>query len=300
MARNTVNLATATHTRRVRLQADLILLLTAALWGSGFIAQRVAADYLSPYIFNGLRFFGGMLLILPFVKWRNIHLDRKSIALAIVVGSLLFGGSTFQQIGLHYTTASNAGFVTGLYVVLVPLLLAMWWRKLPTMVSIVASLLAAAGLFMLSTGGHLQLTLGDGLELTGALLWALHMICLGKLVRRLDVMHAVILQNLVCALLNFATAALFERAPFHGMDVAWWTVIYGAVFSVALGFTMQGIGQRVAPAADAALLLSLEAVFAAIFGWIFLNERLVLLQIIGCALMLSGMLLAQADVLRQT
>ena len=288
---------------RARLQADLTLLLVAAIWGSAFVAQRVAALNMGAYLFNGMRFLLGALVLLPFT-WRRPGQgerprrkprcgDLAGIALA---GLLLFGAISFQQVGLRYTTASNAGFITGLYVVFIPLILAVPWsgkRQLPGRAVWVASLLAAAGLFLLSTGGTLQLAPGDNLVLVCAVLWAFHVIWIGRLVQRLDVLHVALGQDLVCGLLSLAVGLAFEGGAFPQSPAAWWAVAYTGVFSIAIGYTLQAVGQRVAPAADAAIILSLEAVFAASFGWLVLDEHLSALQLLGCGLMLAGMLLAQ-------
>ena len=156
-----------------RIQSDLILLGVAAIWGSAFVAQRVAALHLGIFLFNSLRFLLGAALLLPFA-WRHFSTCRgKQILGPFVAGLFLFGGAALQQLGLRYTTAGNAGFITGLYVVLVPLILAVGWKRRPSTAVWLASLLSAAGLFLLSTGGKLTLTPGDTLISLSAFLWAL-------------------------------------------------------------------------------------------------------------------------------
>jgi len=299
-----------------RLKADMILLLVAATWGSSFVAQRVAALSMGAYLFTGLRFLLGALILLPFA-WRSpggqpqAHLRPWSRDLPgiVLAGLLLFGGISFQQVGLRDTTASNAGFITGLYVVITPMVLATvsaWpgrQARLPRRVVWIAALLSAAGLFLLSTGGRLSLAPGDNLVLAGAVFWAFHVIWIGRLVQRLDALHVALGQDLVCGLLSVGVHAArplglvvglaFEGGAFPQSTLAWWPIAYTGVFSIAIGYTLQAVGQRVAPAADAAIILSLEAVFAALFGWLLLDERLSAVQLIGCALMLAGMLLAQ-------
>jgi drug/metabolite transporter (DMT)-like permease len=291
----------------------MTLLLVAGVWGSSFVAQRVAALSLDAFLFTGLRFLLGALILMPFA-WRNpgggsranLRLNSHDLPGVVLAGLLLFGGISFQQVGLRDTTASNAGFITGLYVVIIPLLLAIPFPgrkpRLLRPVVWVAALLSAAGLFLLSTGGRISLAPGDNLVLFGALFWAFHVIWIGRLVRRLDALHIALGQALVCGLLSIAVHArplglgvslALEGGAFPNSLVAWWPVIYTSVFSIAIGYTLQAVGQRVAPAADAAIILSLEAVFAAAFGWLLLGERLAAVQWLGCALMLAGMLLAQ-------
>jgi drug/metabolite transporter (DMT)-like permease len=280
---------------KARLKADLILLLVAVVWGSAFVAQRVAALNMGVSLFNGLRFLLGALVLLP-LALRPRQAGGSTLRYLpgmTLAGLLLFGGTSLQQLGLRYTTAANAGFITGLYVVLVPLLLALGWRQPPRRAVWLATLLSAAGLFLLSTGGSFSLALGDALELGGAFLWAFHVLCIGWLVQRADVLHLAVVQYALCGLLSLGLSFALESSSLAQVSGAWWTVIYTGVLSIGLGYTLQGVGQKVAPPADAAILLSLEAVFAALAGWVFLDERLSFVQLLGCTLMLAGMLLAQ-------
>jgi drug/metabolite transporter (DMT)-like permease len=162
-----------------------------------------------------------------------------------------------------------------------------------------------AGLFLLSTGGSTpaegQLTLapGDGLELISAVLWALHVILIGRLAGRTNGLRLALVQYLACGSLSTALGLAFELHTLGGLATAWWAVVYGGVLSVGVGYTLQVIGQKATPAADAAIILSMEAAFAALFGWLLLGETLTVRQLLGCGLMLAGMLLAQASALRR-
>ena len=164
-----------------RLKADLTLLAAAIVWGSAFVACRVAAKQLGPFLYNGFRFALGALTLLPFMGRRLRSLTRLDLWGGVLAGLLLFGGSTLQQKGLQFTTAGKAGFITGLYVVLVPLFLALVWGQRPRGSSWVASLAAAAGLYLLSAVEQLSLSVGDALELAGAVVWALHVILISRL-----------------------------------------------------------------------------------------------------------------------
>jgi len=284
--------------RGERLRADLILLAVAVIWGSSFVAQRVAAAHLGPFLYNGTRFLLGALTLLPLAGRRLRGLTRLEWWGGALAGLFLFGAANLQQAGLRFTTAGKAGFITGLYVVLVPLFLALGWRQWPRWSAWAASLLAVAGLFLLSSVGRLTLAPGDGWELAGAMLWALHVILIGNLAPRADVLRLALAQYLICGLLSTALGLGLEYGRgqatlLQGLAVAWWTVVYNGVLSVGLGFTLQVVGQRRAPAIDAVVILSLEAVFAALFGWLLLGEMLAVQQLIGCGLMLAGMLLAQ-------
>ena len=296
-----------------RLRADLALLATAVVWGLAFVVCRMAAAQTGSFLYNGTRFLLGALTLLPFAGARLRGLTRAEVWGGGLVGAILFVAASLQQIGLRFTTAGKAGFITGLYVVFVPLCLALVWRQWPRRSTWVASLLAAAGLFLLSAVEQLALAPGDGLELFGAVFWALHVILIGRLARRVDVQRADVLradvlrvdvlrvalvQYLTCGLLSLAVGWLLESSTAPGLVSAWWAVLYTGVFSVGLGYTLQLIGQRQAPPEDASVILSGEAVIAALSGWLFLGERLAPWQLLGCGLMLAGMILAQASLWR--
>jgi drug/metabolite transporter (DMT)-like permease len=279
------------HSGRAR--ADLALLGTAVIWGSAFAAQRVAAAHLGPFVYNGFRFTLGAFALLPLV-WRRLRgISRLEWGGGILAGLILVGAATLQQAGLRYTAAGRAAFITGLYVVLVPLFLALGWRQWPRRASWVASGLAVVGLFLLSGGAGITLSVGDALELAGAGLWALHVILIGHLAKRVDSLRLALIQYLTCGLVSTALGLALEWHTLSGLPAAWWAVVYGGVVSVGLGYTLQVVGQKGAPANDAAIMLSLEVVFAALFGWLLLGETLTPRQLLGCGLMLGGMLLAQ-------
>jgi len=285
-----------------RWRADLFLLIVAMIWGSAFTVQRVAGRSMDPFTFNGLRFMLGGLLIVPFTRLfgRTIVPNQRQTSKEFnpwlmyvpLAGMLLFGAGGFQQAGLETTTAGNAGFITSLYVVIVPLLLALIWKQQVRWPAWMAAILAVFGSLLLSTGGVMRLASGDALELMGAVLWALHVILVGRVVQRLDVLKFAAGQYLVAGVLNLAVS-LLTRQSWAGLANAWWTVIYIGLLSTAIGYTLQVYGQRTAPPTDAAIILSMESVFAAFTGYIFLEEGLQLLQILGCGLILGAILLAR-------
>lgn len=275
-----------------RLQADLLLLLTAAVWGSGFIAQRVAAPSLSIYFFNGGRFLLGAILLLPLIRFKLTinSKDRLGVALA---GFLLFAAGAFQQAGMQTTSAGNAGFITGLYVVFVPIFLFIIWREKQNLNVWFAAILAVFGMFLLSSNGVFQISRGDFLEFIGAILWAFHVIVVSRSIRHVHPLHFAVGQFLICATLNLVTGFIIEPASIQLIPTLWWTIIYNGVASVAIGFTLQGIGQKHAPPTDAALILSMESVFAAVLGYLFLHEKFSTVQLIGCLLVMAAIILAQ-------
>lgn len=282
----------------MRLKADLTLLVVSIIWGSAFVAQRVAGQMGSVYLFNGARYLLAALVVLP-LALRVRRNDKPSWTMSrdqykwmIVAGFLLFLGSAFQQAGMVYTTAGNAGFITSLYVVLVPMALFFVWGEKPHWMSIAAVGLAGVGAFLLSTGGRFEVKAGDALELLGALFWTFHVIVLGKFASKFEAMSFSVGQLFVCAILNIGIGLFAEPM----MSFNWplmFAIAYTALFSLGLCYTLQVWAQRHTPPADAALILSLESVFAVISGWLILNERLVLIQIFGCVLIFIAVVLSQ-------
>jgi drug/metabolite transporter (DMT)-like permease len=282
----------------MRLKADLTLLLVSIIWGSAFVAQRIAGKMGSVYLFNGVRYLLAALVVLPFAICAGramtpiVAPPAEQYKWMFATGLVLFGGSTVQQVGLLYTTAGNAGFITALYVVLVPLVLFLVWRERIHWLSVVAVFLAGAGAFLLSTGGRIQFRLGDAIEFVGALFWTLHVILLGKYASRFEPMSFSVGQLMVCGLLSLGLGLFFEGAmSINRALVA--AIIYTAVFSLGLCYTLQIWAQRHTPPADAALFLSLESVFAVLSGWLLLDERLSRIQVIGCVLIFVAVLVSQ-------
>lgn len=277
----------------MRLKADITLLLVSVIWGSAFVAQRIAGQMGSVYLFNGARYLLAGLVVLPFVRWKSrTTANRGALVWMLAAGFLLFLGSALQQLGLVYTTAGNAGFITSLYVVLVPIALFLIWRERVHWVSIVAVVLAGVGAFFLSTGGSFEVRAGDALELIGALFWTFHVIVLGKYASKFEPMSFSVGQLVVCGILNLVAGAFVEGSipvtlPLLG------AIAYTAIFSLGLCYTLQVWAQRHTPPADAALILSMESVFAVISGWLLLDERLAPIQILGCGLIFIGVILSQ-------
>lgn len=276
----------------MRLKADLTLLFIAVIWGTAFVAQRLAGQLGSIYLFNGVRYTLAGVVVIPFVRRDHaLPYPREQYQWMFIAGFLLFIAAAFQQAGMQFTTAGNAGFITSLYVVLVPLALFLGWRERPHWLSVVAVGMAGAGAYFLSTGGRFEVQRGDALELAGALFWALHVVTLGKFASRFEPMSFSVGQLLICGLLNL-TLGFFIEAPVFSW--AWaGAAVYTAVLSLGLCYTLQVWAQRHTPPSDAALILSLESVFAVLAGWFLLNERLTLVQMFGCLLIFMAVALSQ-------
>lgn len=288
----------------MRLKADIALFIIAIIWGSAFVAQRVAGQLGSVYLFNGARYILAGLIVLPFALGAGrigggdrasgnspFGISREQFRWMFVAGFLLFVAAAFQQVGIQFTTAGNAGFITSLYVVLVPIILYFGWREKPHWSSILAVALAGAGAYLLSTGGSFEVQGGDALELVGALFWALHVAVLGKFASRFDPVSFSVGQLLVCGILNLVLG-IFVEQPIFTWALAG-AAVYTAVMSLGLCYTLQVWAQRHTPPGDAALLLSLESVFAVAAGWIFLGERLVGVQYLGAVTIFAAVALSQ-------
>jgi drug/metabolite transporter (DMT)-like permease len=294
---------TTNQNQQLVFKADSLLLLTAVIWGFAFVAQRIGMDYVGPFTFNGVRFALGSLVLLPFILWngglsngrskQGASVDAKTLLLGgCLTGLAIFAGASLQQVGLVYTTAGKAGFITGLYVVIVPIL-GLFFGQKPGIGTWVGAVLAATGLYFLSVTEQFTIEFGDFLELLGAFFWAGHVLVLGWLSPKVDSLKLAFFQYVACSILSLITAAFFEVMAVSSILQAMVPILYGGVLSVGIAYTLQVVAQRHAHPAHAAILLSLEAVFAAVGGWLILSETLTPRGIFGCVLMLSGMLLSQ-------
>lgn len=282
-----------------RIKSDGILLLASILWGSGFVAQRIAAASMGSFTFNAGRFILGAIIVFAVTgfKWRG---EKSQFRWMAWTGVLLFLASTFQQMGMETTTAGNAGFITSLYVVFIPVFLMVVKKKQIQPIVWLAVGLAVAGALLLSTGGKYEPAPGDWLMLISAFFWAGQVLMVGTFGSRSDSISFTIGEFTIAAVLNLVLALLFDFGKYQPLPAAWWSVLYSAAIPVGIGFTLQVIGQRNAPPIHAALIFSLEAVFAALAGYLFLDERLGLIQLLGCVLILFAVILAQLSLYRQT
>ena len=280
-------------------QANLILLLTALIWGFGFVAQRMGMDHLGPYTFNVCRFLVGAFSLLPLLffvrKKGSSSTDFKPSfwKFAILAGFALFGGATFQQVGIQYTTVGKAGFITGLYVVIVPMLGLCLRQKIGKW-TVLGSFLAVLGLYFLSIKEDFSMGWGESLVLFGAFFWAMHVQIIGSATERnLDPLKLALVQYLVCAGLNLGLCLALETFTFYEVQMASGAILYAGVVSVGIAFTLQVVAQKRVKPSQAAIVLNLEAAFAVLAGWLFFTELLSKRELLGCLLMLAGMMLSQ-------
>ncbi len=283
-------------------RANILLLLTAMIWGAAFVAQRVGMDHMGPLTFNAVRFALGSAALLPLI----VFLDKKRTVApppfstilkgGVLMGLALFLGAWLQQFGLCYTTAGKAGFITGLYVVFVPLIGIFLGQRYGTGTWAGAGL-AIAGMYLLSVTESFSMDKGDALVLMSAFFWGIHVLLVGRLtqgIKTVDAVRLAAIQFATCSLISFAGAAATEDITLAGLRDGLIPILYGGLMSVGVAYTLQVVAQRDARPAPAAIILSLEAGFAALTGWLMLGEILTTQAVIGCALMLCGMIWSQA------
>ena len=272
------------------------------IWGTTFIAQDTGMDNIGPFTFNCVRFFVGFLTVAPFVflfekkkiKHQIKNNTNQFLKLIVPVGIFLFLGCIFQQVSLLYTDVANSAFFTIFYVLMVPIIVyflfseKLHWSIWPSVLACVI------GGYFLSDIGDATVRLGDSLVLIGALFWALHIIYIGKIINRFDLPFFIaLIQNIIVATLSFILVVIFEEFDFSKIKLETIEILYAGILSGGAAFALQLFGQRNISAAPAAIVMSLEGVVAAIAAWAILNQILELNNIIGCALILGGILLSQ-------
>ena len=280
--------------------ANSLLLITAVIWGLGFVAQVLGMNYLSPFAFIGARFLLGAASLMPLVAffyYRNL-LPQSSLRTvligSLVLGVILFAAGSLQQVGIVYSNASNAGFITGLYMVLVPLI-GLAFRHRPGLNAWLGTVLALVGLFLLSVKADFSMGYGDTLLLIGAVGWALHILAIDHFASRAAPLLLALGQFIVCGVLAVGVSVVWETTTWDQMRAATNVLIYAGVITVGVAYTLQVIAQERADPTHAAIILSLEAVFGAIGGYLFLQEQLTSRELWGCTLMLAGMLVSQVS-----
>lgn len=277
------------------LLANIALFLTAAIWGSAFVAQRDAAAVIPPHAFNALRFLLGAVLVLLMCLGlrRTASLKPNTILPATVLGTLLFLGSALQQMGMSTTTAGKAGFITGLYVVIVPVLLALVWKQHSSKRVWAAVFIALAGLALLSFQPDWSIVEGDFYVFLCSICFAFHIIFTERLVAAREPLGLAALQFFVVAILSAAASLIFERTEVSQIERVWMNIAYAGVLSVGVAYTLQTVAQKYTNPVSAGIILSLESVAALAAGWLLLEETLSLRQALGCVLMLAGCTIAQ-------
>ena len=284
-----------------RLRANALLLLAALIWGSAFVGQSLGMAGVGPLTFTGVRFVLGALVVLPLAwrEWQQLQAaghtpGRAELRWVLLLGGLLCTGVVMQQIGLLTTSVTNAGFLTALYVPLVPLLAWVFQRQLPHWSVWPAAAGSLLGVWLLTGASLTSLSQGEGWVMLSALPWAVHVLLVGQVANRLRGAYVLACgQFAVCALVACVLGAATETTTLAGLHTAAGAILYTGILSVGVGFTLQVVGQRYAHPADAAIILSSETVFAALFGAWWMGDRLGALGLAGCALILGCILAVQ-------
>ncbi|MDP2723040.1 MAG: DMT family transporter [Bacteroidales bacterium] len=280
---------------------EALLLLAAIIWGLAFVAQRAGMEHIGPFTFNGIRFLLGSFSLLPVIWWLKNGNKKESLPdnntgflwiSGLVSGMVLFIAASLQQMGMVTTTAGNGGFITSLYVVIVPLLGLVFKLKvnLATWAGVV---LAVTGLYLLSVKTGFTAQKGDLLVLASAFFFAIHMLVIGYYSNKTDVLWLAVIQFAVTGMLSMVVAVFTETFQPEKIQLAAIPILYGGLMSVGVAYTLQIIGQKKAIPAHAAIILSLESLFAALGGWLILNELFTGKQMLGGTLMLAGLILSQ-------
>lgn len=278
--------------------AILMLWLTSAIWGFAFVAQRAGMEYIGPFTYNGIRFLLGSASLLPLILWINLkrkepRTKKKNILKGgTTAGLVLFAAASLQQAGMVYTSAGKAGFITGFYVVLVPVIGIFIGQRISRLLWM-GAFIALVGLYFLTVDGPFVLQKGDFLILLSAFFWAIHVQLINKLVDTHEALPLSAFQFAACGILSLLTAMVFETIQADTIMQAALPLLYGGLMSVGIAYTLQVVAQQYVHPAYASIILSFETVFAVIGGWLLLNETLGIRNISGCLLMLIGILLVQ-------
>lgn len=284
--------------------SNILLLITAFIWGSTFVAQRAGMEFVGPFTFNTVRSFLGafsllfLIIIFKIKKGPNRKMNkwaerRYFIGAGIILGIALFFASGVQQVGMVYTTASKAGFISSMYIVLVPLISLILGRKIPKTIWL-GVFLGVFGLYFLCAKDGLDaLGYGDLLVLASALLFAIHILIIDYFAPKVDSVKLSCVQFFVCGIISLFPMFCFETPSIEALLNCKWALLYAGVLSSAVAYTLQIMGQKDTDPAIASLILSLEGVFAVLSGFLILGETLTMREFFGCFLMFGAIIAAQ-------
>lgn len=285
-----------------RVKGNILLFITAIIWGLAFTAQRLGGEILGAFSFNSIRFLLGALSLIPIIIFFNTKSKRDSfirdfknvIPAGILLGFVLFLASALQQFGIMHTSVGNTAFITGLYLVFVPLMGIFFKHKLNKQICF-SSLIAVIGLYFLTIDKSLSINSGDLLVLIGALFWAVHILLISHFVKIHDALKISFVQFLSCSFFSGIMAICFETTNLSMVKEALVPLLYGGFMSVGIAYTLQVVGQKYAKPSHSAIILSLETVFGALGAAIILSEKLSPGGYLGAGLMFSGMMLSQIN-----
>lgn len=286
------------------LRQSLLLLLTATIWGVAFVAQSVGMEYVEPFTFNAVRSLIGGIVLLPCIALfhrfgeKNSQIDRKHpdkktlFVGGISCGVLLFVASNLQQFGIKYTTVGKAGFITAMYIVIVPIL-GIFLKKKAGWKIWGAVILAVLGLYMLCMTEEISLQKGDVLVLLCALGFSFHILLVDYFSPKVDGVKLSCIQFFTCGILSGICMLLFENPQLKLILEAWLPILYAGALSCGVAYTLQVIGQRGLNPTVASLLMSMESVISVIAGWLILKQTMSGRELTGCLFMFAAIILAQ-------
>lgn len=284
----------------------ILLFLTAIIWGFAFVAQKVGAQFVGAFTFNGVRFLLGTLSLFPVImlfEKEKVSKEkfRKTLKAGIIGGIVLFLASTFQQYGVEITnSAGKSGFITGLYTVFVPIAAFLFMKKKTNVLTWVGAVFAVGGLYLLCMTGDEKVGIGDLVLLVGTVFWTVHILVIDRFVAEISPLRFAQIQFAVCAVLSIVCALILEDISFIAIKSALLPILYGGLMSVGVAYTCQILGQKDADPTFSAIVLSTESVFAAIGGVLLQNETMTVSAYIGCGLIFVGIVLSQLELKKKS
>lgn len=286
-----------------RLTANIMLVLTALIWGFAFVAQSQASDHIGSFTFNGIRFMMGAVSLIPVILIfeRKGIADREKVMLSIkygiITGTVLFCASTLQQFGVVYMeNDSKAGFITGMYTVIVPIYGMMMGKK-TSYNTWIGAFLAVIGLCLVSVAGVDRIEVGDIICFIGAFFWALHIVVIDKYVSKVNPIMYSSVQFFTCSVINLLLMFVFESDVFSmsAISSAGISILYAGIMSSGVAYTLQVLGQKYSKPTESAIIFSLESVFASLGCWMILGHKLSAISICGCVIIFAGIILSQLN-----
>ena len=288
-----------------KLKGNLLLLLAALIWGISFVSQSVGMDYIEPNTFNGIRTWLGCAVLVPFIlvrersKSAEVKQEEKQAKKTLLVGGIICGcllcaASSVQTYGLKYTTAGKSGFITAMYMIMVPFL-GLFFKKRPSLFALISAFIALGGMSLLClTGGGLgDINVGDILTLICAVIFSFHILAIDYFSPKVDGVKLSCIQFFISGAINIVLMLLLEKPQVSVILQCYTAILYSGIMSCGVAYTLQIVGQKYTDPASASILMSLESVFAVLAGTVLLQERMTVWEILGCVLMFAAILLVQ-------
>ncbi len=290
---------------KTKVYGGILLFIATLIWGTSLVAQSFGTNHVGPFTFNAARFFIGAIILLPFILFTSYHKTRQKTSTSchkakdnklfqggIICGCIVFVTASLQQIGIAYTTVGKAGFITALYIVIVPILGLFFGKRVPLYIWF-CILLGIVGMYLLCMNEKFTLGVGDTFVLFCALSTAIHILTVDYFSSRVDCVRLSCLQFFVCGVLSAIAALLIERPSLQSIIEAGAPILYTGIFSCGIAYTLQALGQKEVSPVATSLILSLESVFSVLSGWLILGESLKFKEAFGCVLMFIAIVLSQ-------